>query len=154
MTLDLPPRITFNLSATSTSRTRTEIKARHHTVVVDEPPHTGGTDTAATPLETLLAGYLACTNVIMHMIADELEIALDSVTFELAAHLDTDGIATRTPTSVPFPEIELTLNITTPAADGEIERLKAELARRCPVSVQLRASGTKITDTWNVTRRT
>ena len=53
--------------------------------------------------------------------------------------------------AVPFPEIRLTTNLTTPAADLQVERVKADLGKFCPVSKVIRQSGTKLEEIWNIT---
>ena len=152
MTFDLPAIHHFEIEANATSHCRLEARARHHKVVIDEPEIRGGSDSAATPLETMLSSYLACLNVISHLIADEMGITLDALSMSLDAAFDTDGIRNTTPTTLPFPEIALTMNLTTSASDDEVARLREDLEKRCPVTVVLARAGTKIDATWNVTR--
>jgi uncharacterized OsmC-like protein len=152
VTFDLPPTHHFKVQASSTSHCRIEAQARHHTVVIDEPEIRGGTDSAATPLETMLSSYLACLNVISNLIADEMGIELKDLSMALDAAFDTAGVGTATPTTLPFPEIALTMNVTTSASDEQIATLREGLSKRCPVTVVLTQAGTKINSTWNVTR--
>ena len=152
MTFDLPNIHHFGIEAAATSRCRLEARARQHSVVIDEPTIRGGSDSAATPLETMLASYLACLNVIAHLIADEMRITLDALSMSLDAAFDTNGVRNTTPTTLPFSEIALTMNVTTSASDAEIARLREDLEKRCPVTVILTQAGTKIDATWNVTR--
>ena len=152
MTFDLPAIHHFEIEAAATGHCRLEARARHHKVVIDEPEIRGGSDSAATPLETMLSSYLACLNVITHLIADEMEIGIDALSMSLDAAFDTDGIRNSTPTTLPFPEIALTMNVTTSASDAEVARLREDLEKRCPVTVILTQAGTRINATWNVTR--
>ena len=152
MTFDLPAIHHFQIEAAATSHCRLEARARNHRVVIDEPEIRGGSDSAATPLETMLSSYLACLNVIAHLIADEMGIALDELSMSLDAAFDTTGVRDTRPATVPFPEIALTMNVTTSASDDEIARLRADLERRCPVTVIFSRAGTRIDATWNVTR--
>ena len=152
VTFDLPNIHHFGIEAAATSHCRLEARARQHKVVIDEPEIRGGSDSAATPLETMLASYLACLNVIAHLIADEMGITLDALSMSLDAAFDTDGVRNTTPTTLPFPEIALTMNLTTGASDEEIARLRTDLERRCPVTVILTQAGTRIDATWNVRR--
>ena len=152
MTFDLPPTHHFLLEAAATSRCRLEANTRQHTVVIDEPEIRGGSDSAATPLETMLASYLACLNVVSHLIADEMGIEIADLSMSLDATFDTDGIRNTTPTALPFPAIDLTMNIATSASDAEIARLREDLGKRCPMTVILTRAGTTINATWNVTR--
>ncbi|HJN61081.1 MAG TPA: OsmC family protein, partial [Alphaproteobacteria bacterium] len=112
----------------------------------------GGTDAGAAPLETMLAAFLSCHNVVSNLIADEMGIELSDVIMGLDATLDTNGLSTTTPTELPFPEMKLTVNLTTSASDDEIARLRADVTKRCPVMVVMTRSGTQIHSTWNVSR--
>ena len=150
MTFDIPPTATFSLAATCPSHCKTEVRVGHHTVVIDEPTRRGGTDSAATPLETLLSSHLACTNVILNMIATEERVQIGDMSMELTVQFDTGGISTTTPTEVPFPEMALTVDMSSDATPEQVDTLKTEIARRCPVSVILRRSGTAIAEIWNV----
>lgn len=129
---------------------RTDLRARTHRFVIDEPEPRGGADQGPTPLETLLASFLGCTNVIANKIAAEMGIVLEAFSMELVATLDTDGINGIRDTLLPFPEIILTVKAVTAAPPEQMEILKARLAKRCPVSVILRGAGTKIIEDWRV----
>jgi uncharacterized OsmC-like protein len=152
MTFDLPPIHHFKITAECPSHSRTNTAIRRHTVVVDEPEIRGGTDAGAAPLETMLAAFMSCHNVVSNLIAEEMGIELSDVTMALDATLDTNGLSTKVPTDLPFPEMKLTVNVTTSASDDEIARLRADIAKRCPVTVILSQAGTQIHSTWNVTR--
>ena len=152
MTFEMPAVHHFKLKGDCTSHSRTVVRARAHELVIDEPEIRGGSDTGATPLETMLSSYLACLNVISHLIAREMEVELDDMSFALDATFDTRGFSSVEPTDLPFPELDLTVNVTTAADDAALEKLKADLSLRCPMTVVLTAAGTRINSTWNVSR--
>jgi uncharacterized OsmC-like protein len=54
---------------------------------------------------------------------------------------------------VPFPKIRLLIDVTTDASEAEMEKVKADLRRFCPISKVIRNSGTELEEVWNVTRR-
>ena len=144
----------FNIrvKGTSESRSRTRLSARKHEFLIDEPEARLGTDQGPTPLETMLASFLACTNVIAHMCADDLGIEIGRLDLSLAGEFDTRGSFGKADVTVPFPTIELNVGIETTANEKQIEQMKSSLARRCPVSVILRQAGTTIIENWSVTR--
>ena len=74
MAFTMPEIFKISVAAACPSHSRTDVTARQHTIVIDEPPHRGGTDVAQTPLETLLASFLGCNNVIANMIAEDIGI--------------------------------------------------------------------------------
>jgi len=152
MRISMPDIFKIQVTGTCPSHARTELKARQHRVTVDEPRERGGEDTAPTPLETLFCSYLACTNVIANLLAHEMGVEIKDMSFELTAHFDTRGVFGKAEVAVPFPDIDLTVDITTEAGEDELERLQAALARRCPVSAVLRGAGCRINETWHVNR--
>jgi len=61
--------VNIDLEGHCESHTLTRVRIRHHEMTIDEPVPGGGTDLAPTPLGTLLASLIGCTNVILHKIA-------------------------------------------------------------------------------------
>ena len=107
---------------------------------------------AAKPFETMLSSYLACLNVISHLIADEMGIRLDDMSMALDAEFDTGGVSTQSPTTLPFPNLTLTVNVTSDANDTQLAQLQSDLYARCPVTVIFTQAGSNIDATWNVTK--
>ena len=124
MTFDMPARHHFKIPAQFPTDSRTDASARHHQVVIDEPEIRCSTDVAATPLKTMLSSYLACLNVISHLIADEMGIRLDDMSMALDAEFDTGGVSTQSPTTLPFPNLTLTANVTSDANDTQPAQLQ------------------------------
>lgn len=148
----MPDIFKISVRASCPSHAQTRVTARQHTVVIDEPPARYGTDAGPTPLETLLSSYLGCTNVIANMLAQEMGVEISRLEMSLTGYFDTRGVFGRADVAVPFPTIELAVNVVSDADTERIEELKSALARRCPVSVILRQAGCKIVETWAVTK--
>ena len=146
------PLTQINLQGVCPTHTRTHVKAGKHEIVIDEPTSRGGTDMAPTPLETLVASLIGCTNVILNKIARRDRVAVGSLRVDAEATLDRRGALLREEVANPFPTIKLAIAFSTDADDGKIAGLKSDLGRFCPVSKILRQSGTKIEEIWNVTR--
>jgi hypothetical protein len=51
---------------------------------------------------------------------------------------------------VPFPAITLNIDVTTPADAAQMDQLRRELSMFCPLAKVIRASGTVLTEVWNV----
>ena len=62
---------------------RTEIMAKRHPLIADEPASVGGTDTGPTPYDLLAAGLGACTGMTLRMYADRKGWPLEEVTVHL-----------------------------------------------------------------------
>jgi uncharacterized OsmC-like protein len=68
---------------TGASGFRTEIVARGHTLVADEPAALGGSDEGPTPYDYLAAALGACTSMTIRLYAARRGWALDDVTVRL-----------------------------------------------------------------------
>ena len=140
--------INVRLEAHCPTMSLTEIRARGHSFVVDEPPSLHGTDVGPTPLETMLGALMSCTHVIAARIAHERGARFDIRSMSCLGHLDHRGIDREADVPVPFPRIELDMTVRTDMDPGDFEGFRSELAARCPMSVILRQAGTEIVQTW------
>jgi putative redox protein len=127
-------------------------RAGKHEIVIDEPAARGGTDLGPTPIETMIASLLGCTNVILNRVAEKNHVEVTALSLGAEAGFDRRGVMLEEEVAVPFPEIRLTINLTTPATDSDVQRLKSDLGKFCPVSKVIRQSGTKLEEIWNITR--
>ncbi len=143
-------RFPIRVEATSGGAARVEARARGHVLVVDEPEERHGTDEGMTPLETLLAAFAGCTNVILHKIAGERGVTLRIGAINVEGHLDPRGVRRNVQVERAFPEIDLEVSCATDADAATLEEIRRELRHRCPVSHVLRASGSEVRETWHV----
>lgn len=127
-------------------RYRTEVRARAHGLLADEPAAVGGTDSGPTPYDLLLAALGTCTAITLRMFADRKEWPLDAVRVRLDHRrihaLDeqqVEGGDART--EVVARTLELSGELT-----EEMRRRLAEIADRCPVHRTLSA-GVRVTTT-------
>jgi putative redox protein len=139
------------VSAECPTHARTSARAGKHEIVIDEPAGRGGTDLGPTPIETMIASLLGCTNVILNRVAEKNHVEVKALSLAAEAGFDRRGVMLEEEVAVPFPEIRLTINLTTSATDLPVERVKADLGRFCPVSKVIRQSGTKLEEIWNIT---
>lgn len=139
-------------AATCPNHARTDVVSGNHEMTIDEPEPRGGTDLGPPPTEVLMASLIGCTNVIAHRIAEKNGVHFQSMSIDLEATFDRRGVMLAEEVDVPFPNVTLTLNVTTDADDTALQKVKDDLPRFCPVSKVIRGSGTVITEVWNVTR--
>jgi uncharacterized OsmC-like protein len=139
------------LTGTCPTHSRSDITTRDVGVIIDEPVARGGTNQGLSPTETVIAALVGCTNVIANKIAQRDGIEVREFSVEAVSTFDRRGVTLAEEIDIPFPKVVLTVNITTPAAADQVEHLKSELSRFCPVSKMLRQSGTRIEEVWNVT---
>ena len=146
--MKMPRYVPIRVSAKCASQTRTEITARKHSMVIDEPPERHGKDEGMLPLEVLMASFAGCTNTIVNWTARDMGIELKDISIDITGTLDTNSVTGAAPADPPFPEIELNIELTTSATPAQMAALQKDLRWRCPVSATLRAAGSKINEDW------
>ena len=144
--------VTQHIHGDCPTHSRTEIFTRDVKTIVDEPKERDGTNLGPSPTETLVAALIACTNVISHKCAKKHGVNFKAMSIDAESMLDRRGTQLIEEIEVPFPKIRLVINVTTDASEADMEKVKADLHRFCPVSKVIRNSGTEIEEVWNVAR--
>ena len=138
------------MTATRAGSFRTEVRARSHRLVADEPKAAGGEDLGPTPYDLLAAGLGACTTMTLNMYAQRkgwpLEEAKVRLRHERTHADDADRCDDREPRVDRFDrELVLTGDL------DEAQRARLlEIADRCPVHRTLSAGvliETRLADT-------
>lgn len=129
----------FRISANSETPTKTVVKARGFQIIIDEPADLGGSDSAANPVEYVLAAFAGCLNVMAHVVARELGFTLRNVTIDIAGTLNPEKLFGQ-PTEDRAGYKEITVKMR-PDCDADAETLKKWLeaiGERCPVCDNLK----------------
>ncbi|MEM7403936.1 MAG: hypothetical protein AAF458_01525 [Pseudomonadota bacterium] len=84
--------VKLRASAECESHSRSDVKVRELTTVIDEPAERGGTNAGASPTETALASLIGCTNVIGNKCADSLGVDIGHLSIEVVADFDRRGV--------------------------------------------------------------
>ena len=150
MTIRQKTVVTMKIDGACPSHTRTEISVRDLHATIDEPEARGGTNKGLTPTETLLASLLGCTNVIAHKVADKHGVKFSQMQVKVEAQFDRRGVFLEEEIDIPFPEVRLSIDVTTNANSEAIDRVKSDLGRYCPVAKVLRQAGTAVIEEWKV----
>ena len=140
--------VIMSMSATGETHARTKINIRDVSAVIDEPEARGGTNQGLTPTETLMASLIGCTNVISKRIAHKMGIELGEMDIQLSAKFDRRGTMLEEEIDVPFSEVKMDIEIDTDATEEQINILKIDLAKFCPIAKVLRGSGVNIIENW------
>jgi len=140
--------VIMSMSATGETHARTKINIRDVSSVIDEPEVRGGTNQGLTPTETLMASLLGCTNVISKRIAHKMGIELGEMDIQLSAKFDRRGTMLEEEIDVPFSEVTMDIEIDTDATEEQINVLKIDLGKFCPIAKVLRGGGVNIIENW------
>ncbi len=116
---------------------RTEIEARSHGLVADEPSALGGTDRGPTPYELLLAALGSCMVMTLRMYADRKGWPLEGVEVRLRTTQSHEADCVQCEENdVGITTVERQLDLSGQLTDAQRERL-LEIADRCPVKQTL-----------------
>jgi putative redox protein len=131
------------------TKTAAAITVRHfEPFVADEPPERGGEDRGQTPLELVLMGLCACTNVSTARMAEKLRFAYDELETDAEAEIDVRGRKGTADVPVHWRKVRLTVRIRTDEDDARLARLADLVARYCPVDSLIRAAVPEYEVTW------
>jgi uncharacterized OsmC-like protein len=142
--------VNWRMEGEALSHSLTRATVRGVSTMIDEPVERGGTNQGQTPTETLVAALVGCTNVISHKIAKKNGIELKRLHISADVQFDRRGVTLQEDVAVPFPAITLNIDVSTAASREQMQQLQSELAMFCPLAKLIRASGTVLTEHWNV----
>lgn len=140
--------VPFTVTGTGTGVAQTVDVDGKHTIAVDTYPSFGGADAAPSPLSYVLAALTSCNQVVSAVVAKDLGLTLGTVHARAVGDLDTAVIAGGAQGNANFDAVRLEVSIETDATEDQLEHLRAETERRCPVSQLFIRSGLEFTNTW------
>lgn len=137
-------RYTFTATGVGDEGVRTEVRARGHEIVVDEPRGLGGENAALNPLETALAALLSCQIVTYRLWAAQLGVPLDAVEAEAQGDLDVRGFyGLDAAARAGFEDVRVRVRLRGPASPQRYRELRDAVDAHCPV-LDLFRSGTAV----------
>lgn len=150
--VNIRPKTTvkMKLSAVGETHSRSRISVRDVTATIDEPLDRYGTNEGLTPTETMMSSLIGCTNVISNKIAAKMGIEIKRMDIALTADFDRRGVTLVEEVEQPFSNIVMDIDVTTNGTEDQIETLRIELEKFCPVAKVFRGSGITITENWTV----
>jgi uncharacterized OsmC-like protein len=131
-------KLNFSYNGTSTSATKFEGKSRQFDLVIDEPEALGGKDSAANPVEYLLAGYAGCLNVVYHVVAKEIGIEIDFLNISINGDINPGkflGISDKERAG--FQSLNVLVELATNGTPKQEQELITKAKNRCPVNDNL-----------------
>jgi len=149
----IKPKTTVQMAMTATGEThaRSIVKSRDVSATIDEPEARGGTNRGLSPTETLMSSLIGCTNVISKRIAHGMGVEMGEMQISLRADLNRLGTMLQEEVEQPFANIEMDIAVATDATPEQLEAIKMDLEKYCPIAKVIRGSGVTITETWTTT---
>lgn len=138
-----------HVKASNAAGTRTRIQVRDFDpVYTDEPASLGGTNSAPSPLETVLVALVGCDGVIINGVATAMGFAYTGVDFACESQIDVRG-----PKGVPgirpyFETARLDIIVYTDESDARFQQLRKNVEFRCPVMNLLNAAQVEMDVRW------
>lgn len=130
--------VVFSVSGQSETATRMAVQVRDFELIVDEPPGLGGGDEGPNPVEYILAGLAGCLNVMGHIVAKEMGFAIRSLDVSASGSLDpAKFLGKPTDDRAGYKNVDVTLRVDTDADQATLDRWRATIEARCPVSDNL-----------------
>lgn len=142
--------VKMELSGAGETHARTRVSVRDVEAIIDEPAARGGTNQGVTPTEALMASLIGCTNVITQRIAHHMDVKVDGMDIKASADFDRRGVMLAEEIDVPFTNVVLDIDIATNATPEQMETIKTDLAKFCPIAKVIRGAGATITENWTV----
>ncbi|TCD13827.1 OsmC family protein [Oricola cellulosilytica] len=139
-----------HVKATNAAGTRTKIQVRDFApAYTDEPASLGGSNTAPSPLETVLIALVGCDGVIINGVAKAMNFSYTGVDFACQIQIDVRG-----PKGVPgirpyFESGTLDISVYSDETEARFRQLCKNVEFRCPVMNLLAAANVDMTVTWN-----
>lgn len=144
------PRLVHNsLQARNEKGVRTVVTtARGLGLATDEPVARGGTDTAPTPLETVVGALCGCSAVTFERAARELSFSYDGIEFDAAFTIDIRGLLGEAPVRPHFQTVQVQARVRTTESDDRLATVVEVTERRCPVRNLLVDAGVALSIDW------
>ena len=138
MSTETPQYLTFDISASAESPTKTRVSTRGFEFIVDEPPTLGGSDEGPNPVEFLLGALAGCMNVTAHQVAREMDLDVRDLEITIDGDLDPAKFMGKSDESrAGYEEIRVDIAADVDATDETIQTWLSMVEERCPVSDNL-----------------
>ncbi|MGC8971484.1 MAG: OsmC family protein [bacterium] len=129
---------TVKINSRWVERNLIEVKAREHTVYVDQPETSGGTNKGPTPLEYLFASLASCIITIGLIVARQKQIKVKGLSVEVEGDIDYDVLLGKSKEPrAGFYRIKAKVKVDGDLTQQEKEEFIKEVESRCPIADNL-----------------
>lgn len=136
-------------SGVGQTHSRSHVRVRDVYNIIDEPLERAGTNLGPSPTETMMSALIGCTNVISKKIAYKMGVTFGEMKIDMSYKFNRLGTMLAAEVEIPFNDVVLDINVETDATSAQMETIKSELEKYCPVAKVFRAAGMTITENWS-----
>jgi uncharacterized OsmC-like protein len=130
--------LNFKINGKSIGHTKYQGYARNFELIVDEPEMLGGDDSAANPVEYLLAGYAGCLNVVFGIVAKELAIEIQSLKINIDGDINPEKfLGISNDERAGFKSLNVGISLITNSDKEKEDLLFKTVRNRCPINDNL-----------------
>lgn len=138
-----------HVRATNAAGTRTKIQVRDfEATYTDEPASLGGTNTAPSPLETVLVALVGCDGVIINGVANAMGFSYSGVDFACESKIDVRGPKGVRGIRPYFESGTLEITVYSDEPEARFRQLCKNVEFRCPVMNLLAAAKVDMQVNW------
>jgi len=130
--------ITVNSNSESGMKVKTSI--RDFEFVTDQPEKKGGTNEGPTPVEYLLGSLGSCICIMSRIVADKMDLNLDSVRTEVEGDIDYSGMVNPEKVRPGVGEIRVKVEVEGNLNEDQKRKIVETAENRCPVTDTLKHS--------------
>jgi uncharacterized OsmC-like protein len=117
--------------------------------IIDEPEEDGGKNQNGNPMHHFVASLAGCENEQAAVVAGEMGIKIESISFEIDVDLDLAAFGgDNLKLKQPFQQAVIQAVVTTDATDAQVTALGDAIAARCPIRRLLVNSGATMKSTY------
>lgn len=128
----------FSIKGSSINSTLYRGDSRNFNFLIDEPEAFGGQDLAPNPVEYLLAGYAGCLNVVINLVAKELDIKIEGLNININGDIDASKLLGLSQDGrAGFKSLNVDLDIKTNVSEEKVKYLLGQVKQRCPINDNL-----------------
>lgn len=129
---------TIKISSNWLERNLIEVKAREHTIYVDQPETSGGSNKGATPLEYLFASLASCIITIGLIVSRQRQLKIRGLSVDVEGDIDYDVLMGKSKEPrAGFYRIKATVKVDGDLTQQEKEEFIKEVESRCPIADNL-----------------
>lgn len=130
--------LNFSINGKSIGYTKYSGLSRGFELVVDEPEVLGGENSAANPVEYLLAGYAGCLNVVFNIVAKELNIKINKLDINIDGNINpAKFLGLSNEERAGFKSLNVNISLETDATNENEQLLIQKVKERCPINDNL-----------------